>query len=164
MEHEGNDEEHQTAFIPTFLTVYLRDTVMADWIWEKRNVISISYQVAAMRKVKRACQRYNAYLLLTCGARSQRYWDMNQSLIYEVRQHSLLSVLAQLSSLQSATLLNKLPYVIGSLWVPYHQVLQKFHFTRLWLLDQSICLEPYGIEQEMMVIARLSLSKTRLCR
>ena len=70
MEHEENNEEHQTAFIPTFLTVYLRDTVMADWIWEKRNVISISYQVAAMRKVKRACQRYNAsYLLLTCGGK-----------------------------------------------------------------------------------------------
>ena len=36
MEHEGNDEEHQTAFMPAFLTVYLRDTVMADWFWEKK--------------------------------------------------------------------------------------------------------------------------------
>ena len=34
VEHEENDEEHHTAFMPAFLTVYLRDTVMADWIWE----------------------------------------------------------------------------------------------------------------------------------
>ena len=37
----------------------------------------------------------------TCGLAICVGWEMNQSLIYEVRQHSLLSVLAQFSSLQS---------------------------------------------------------------
>ena len=62
LEHEENNEEHQTAYAST-LNRNLGDTVMADWFWEKRNVIIISYQVAAMRKVKRACQWYNTYLL-----------------------------------------------------------------------------------------------------
>ena len=37
----------------------------------------------------------------TCGLAICVGWEMNQSLIYEVTQHSLPSVLAQLSSLQS---------------------------------------------------------------
>lgn len=89
MEHEGNDEEHQTAFIPAFLTINLRDTVMADWFWEKRNMISISHKVAAMRKVKIACQRYNAYLLLICGARSQRVLRHESKLdILDMKSHN----------------------------------------------------------------------------
>jgi len=209
VEHEENDEEHQTAFMPAFLTVYLRDTVMADWIWEKKNVISISikWRIWDLEKSMSTIQylpSWSRWLLLMCtlsiisrGSYEQNWngltiahsssttrsfsgpsfadfnmhhppssesitsisrveaeaqaarfrwfnpsltvttlsvvivknewwcshgglsakkcdcgdwtcglaicvgWEMNQSLIYEVTQHSLPSVLAQLSSLQS---------------------------------------------------------------
>ena len=66
----------------------------------------------------------------TCGLAICVGWEMNKSLIYEVR-HYLLSVLAQLSSLSHP--INELPCDLGT-WVPY-QVLQKFHFTSFGILQ-----------------------------
>ena len=141
---------------------YLRDTVMADWVWEKRNVISISYQWRQREKWKEHVNDSmpTYFWLVVQGVRE--YWDMNQSLIYEVRQHSLLSVLTQLSPLQSH------PAQQVALWT-----FVGFRTTKSF---RSFILQANGCSIKAYVLSHMELNKkcwwlqayhlasTRLCR